>query len=523
MSCEHEHEHEDLSEAIGTDDVAEKLSGLRHRFLNSWLDALDDFNSTSEAVAAGIDPATKVAVSKVAAKRIQGEALTRLVERWHGLLDGAYRGAYADGQSVWGRGGRTNKGLSPAAEAVLKREKEFAFRFAVDVARGPRPGERTFPVGTRSAMYGLAIEGGYNRGAVDASPPGQLIWWRLGDARHCVDCPILAANSPYTAETLPTTPRAGSTTCWTNCKCHLEFGAARGTRAARPAPPSPDETLDDKERERDLRGRVEGPLPKPPPGKRLPDERENRQIQDLRHRMAFASRRADRAQLAGDDAERDKWLGVRKDINGQLIDFQRGRKIWAPPTFSDKEILTSADLKAGDVDWLTHLRGIDGKTVHRAQASAIEQAMNTARGDLGKFLGDLPPGGGPAVPDFDELLRRAGAPRSSFTGEFGDALDWHDDRALLEAAQIQDPATEVVYSIVGLGLADTLRLVPAAFEACRAREYDLAFGPCAEGWEDVIPVSGFWVQGVSGDVRLFIAALSRLLGGRGLEVALWQP
>lgn len=515
---------QEIVEAV-TSNASAALEELRRRFLTDWLAALDEFNAVSEALAAGVHPATRAAIDAAAAAKLRGEATAGLIKSWQGLLDTAYRQAYHEGQTVWGRGRPLPRGLSPAAERVLKREKQFAFRFATDVAAGPKAGGKAFPFGHRSAMYGLAVEGGFHRGAVDGSPPGQLIWWRLGDARHCVDCPNLAANSPYTKETLPTVPRAGSTTCWTSCKCHLEFSQAAGTRrVTEPEPPDPEETLDDRERARDLKDRVEGPKPKAPPGYRLPTERENRQIQDIRHRMAFANRRADRAYAAGNIPERDRWLGIRSDLNGRLIDLQETGRIWAPPTFSDKEILTSADLRAGDVDWLTHLRGIDGTTIHRAQASAIEQSVAAAKESMADLLRDLPPGGGPVVPDFDDLLRRAGAPRSSFTGSFDDALRLPPDpHALCESVQVADPADELIVSVVGLGAVATLAIIPLAFEECRARELRLVFGPCDEGWQDVALLTGVWIAGEGEDVRALVAALSRRVGGRGLEIATWQP
>jgi hypothetical protein len=255
----------------------------------------------------------------------------------------------------------------------------------------------------------------------------------------------------------------------------------------------------------------------------LPTEAENREIQDLRHRMAFASRRADRAHAVGDIAERDRWLKIRSDLNGRLINLNNSRGVWAPPTFSNKEILTSADLKAGDVDWMTHLRGIDGTTVHRAQAAAVEQAARAARESLGDLLGDLPVGGGPIVPDFDELLRRAGAPSSSFTGVFDAVEPWADPRALTEAAQIADPADHVVLSVVGLGARATMAILPAMLEECRFRAYDVAFGPLDEGWQHVVLAYGPWVQGAGADVRALVVAASARVGGRGLEVVPWQP
>lgn len=53
------------------------------------------------------------------------------------------------------------------------------------------------------------------------SPSNSIIYWRLGEAEHCPSCIYLQSLSPYTRETLPTTPKAGMTLCLHNCKCKL--------------------------------------------------------------------------------------------------------------------------------------------------------------------------------------------------------------------------------------------------------------------------------------------------------------
>lgn len=74
----------------------------------------------------------------------------------------------------------------------------------------------------RSRMYALATRGTAGIGFVDASPFTAIFDWVLGGAEeHCEDCPVLAEGSPYSRDTLYTTPGAGDTPCLCYCKCHL--------------------------------------------------------------------------------------------------------------------------------------------------------------------------------------------------------------------------------------------------------------------------------------------------------------
>jgi len=48
-----------------------------------------------------------------------------------------------------------------------------------------------------------------------------IIYWTLESDNPCPDCVELARNNPYTADTLPTTPKAGDTVCRNYCYCTL--------------------------------------------------------------------------------------------------------------------------------------------------------------------------------------------------------------------------------------------------------------------------------------------------------------
>ncbi len=77
------------------------------------------------------------------------------------------------------------------------------------------------------------FQAGYvTAGTFDTAKPYIKLWWMLDPgAKHCEDCPMIAAKNPYDppggafgANTLGQTPGDGGTACGANCKCDLEYG-----------------------------------------------------------------------------------------------------------------------------------------------------------------------------------------------------------------------------------------------------------------------------------------------------------
>ena len=57
---------------------------------------------------------------------------------------------------------------------------------------------------------------------VEGAPPYAKIYWvTTRGAKHCPDRLVLAVNSPYTKETLPSYPGDGTTKCGKHCQCKL--------------------------------------------------------------------------------------------------------------------------------------------------------------------------------------------------------------------------------------------------------------------------------------------------------------
>jgi hypothetical protein len=109
------------------------------------------------------------------------------------------------------------------AEQVIDGESEFLHAFVRDIAEGryqDADGEwRLAGLQRRAGMYSDKIRGTAQEAWGLALPEGTLFFWHLNDAAHCLDCPELEENSPYTIDTIPTWPGKGETECRTSCRC----------------------------------------------------------------------------------------------------------------------------------------------------------------------------------------------------------------------------------------------------------------------------------------------------------------
>ncbi len=74
----------------------------------------------------------------------------------------------------------------------------------------------------RMQAYADTVKHVYYVGRVMGTPDGMIIDWISPlDRGTCRGCRFLSENSPYTKNTLPSTPRAGDTQCLNNCRCRL--------------------------------------------------------------------------------------------------------------------------------------------------------------------------------------------------------------------------------------------------------------------------------------------------------------
>lgn len=100
----------------------------------------------------------------------------------------------------------------------LKEELKYLRKFLEDIQQGK--GKMAYK--RRWEMYVNTLDHVYYAGKVSMIPKTFVIDWVVDwSAERCEGCRYLYMNSPYTIETLPTTPRAGMTSCLSNCKCKL--------------------------------------------------------------------------------------------------------------------------------------------------------------------------------------------------------------------------------------------------------------------------------------------------------------
>lgn len=113
--------------------------------------------------------------------------------------------------------------------AELYEEATFLKQFGRDIQAGTAGLD---PI-SRSRLYLLALRGIFERGRVEAMPPGPYRW-RLGITEHCLDCYQAAQMGPYQRDRqsglglppLPGAPGDGSV-CrgLTRCGCRIELAS----------------------------------------------------------------------------------------------------------------------------------------------------------------------------------------------------------------------------------------------------------------------------------------------------------
>jgi len=76
---------------------------------------------------------------------------------------------------------------------------------------------------TRVRNYARTIKSAYESARVLSVGTDVVIHWELESNNPCPDCKLLSKYSPYTADTLPTTPKGGQTRCLAYCYCSLRI------------------------------------------------------------------------------------------------------------------------------------------------------------------------------------------------------------------------------------------------------------------------------------------------------------
>ncbi len=102
---------------------------------------------------------------------------------------------------------------------VLKEENKHFTKFIDDMIFGV---SRT-KVKHRIKSYAEAIRSVFQSSRVLQMPDDSIFHWVLESGNPCADCRLLHRMSPFLRETLPTTPKSGSTRCLANCWCTLRI------------------------------------------------------------------------------------------------------------------------------------------------------------------------------------------------------------------------------------------------------------------------------------------------------------
>jgi len=108
----------------------------------------------------------------------------------------------------------------------IAEEQKYLKNFRADIDAADLANVSLDAIRARADLYAGKGNTLYQAGKTSAFEGQEVeIYWELGlpITEHCDDCPDLAANSPYTAETLPCFPGDGNTTCMTNCYCSLQY------------------------------------------------------------------------------------------------------------------------------------------------------------------------------------------------------------------------------------------------------------------------------------------------------------
>lgn len=109
--------------------------------------------------------------------------------------------------------------------AAKDADAEFLASFINDLKTGryvDDQGElRIGQVQNRTDLYLKKMRSTASKAFVETGDTDEEYTWILGANEHCIDCPRLAALSPFTIDTLFTHPGEGDTQCLSNCTCKL--------------------------------------------------------------------------------------------------------------------------------------------------------------------------------------------------------------------------------------------------------------------------------------------------------------
>lgn len=352
-----------------------------------------------------------------------------------------------------GRGRKLDAGDEEWLKGAVRAETGYARKFGQDIVADKVSDKR---LDQRSRMYGASVNSSWWNAKVESQPPGTEMDWVLGNAEHCPDCLILAANSPYTAQSLPTVPKAGDTACLSHCKCKIRFRRGRRT-------PADDQYSERKEQ---TLAQMAG-HGRPPKGMRAPTPVEQDYIDELRTRMNYHRRKVAAARTAG---ARKRHMAERKRYNRELIDFTEKENIHEIPFWSVDDVIDGRHIgirAEGDV----FRNGLDGRTLAMLSEDELSDLLERMGASAGKRFSTLDKYGGPEIRSTPPKLEAG------------------------ENSELDELAGGAEYNLVAEGLPATWALLADVLRAARGRVAEV--GPLGDR---LLARAHVWVRGRADDV-----------------------
>lgn len=367
----------------------------------------------------------------------------------------SFTDAYARGKGV--EPGDLEPGDLEWIRRAAEYEAGFARKFGADIENEAL----RMPRAERARLYGLTVEGVAWHGRVESAGWNARIKWVLGDAEHCEDCLILAANGPYTKANLPTTPKAGDTVCKSRCKCHLEVTEGALSAEERQAAMEYADVKD--------AGLAELMAPPVVDGMREPSEQEQEYIDGLRNKINYHRRRV--ATLERGTPEWKEAVRQRAEFNAELIEFVDREHIAEAPIWSVDDVLDGRHLgRKAKRDIMA--RGLDGPSVDAVDAARLESMLQWFEEQTGEAFPELDPS------DFEEAAR----PRKAEAAPV--AVPYRNrERGALQ-----------VWNVLGPDLRGTARLLGRVLLAARGTSVQVA------PFDDrVLARVGVWLEGTAAE------------------------
>ena len=256
---------------------------------------------------------------------------------------------------------------------AVAEEMKYAIQFGQDIVDE----SLLMPREQRAGMYAKTLDGIGLHALVEAEPDDARFYWVLGVAEHCVDCLILADQSPYDKWNLPTTPRAGATKCLSHCKCRIRVVRGRRTKRER-------EAAEAYGYQKDLALSEMLAPPTPPKGLRAPTVVEAKYIDNLRSKINTQRRIIE----AEEDPKRLKAaVAKRKAYNDELIDFLEKEGVYEVPVWSVDDVLDERHVgKRAVRDIFRH--GLDGKSLSLVEKRKLAALLARYERLTGRLLSD---------------------------------------------------------------------------------------------------------------------------------------